>query len=118
MATTRRHQITTKTLLLIATLSAFGVLIWLNRPSGLLLIEINVSGAIQLNGKSVPEGNVAKRMKNTMRWHKLWGRECEVVVSASRDTPTTMVTKLIENAQIVGLEKFSVRVLESLSMEN
>ena len=108
MATTRRSQITIRTLLLVTFLSAVAVVVWLNRPSGQLAIEITQDGVILLDGQATQHESLRRNLNLTSSWHNLWRKNCKVTIFAKLDTPRSVISEIVDDARSAGLQVLSV----------
>ena len=108
----RKFQVSVRTLLLLTTLSAIAISIWLCRPTGEVVLNVDESGAVTVDDKSTSASQIAGRLKSKLQWHNLWLTECELVMMPASTTPTSSINKIVKSASELGFEKMVLRVLE------
>jgi len=114
----KRFQVTISTLLLITLLSALAVATWVNRPKGLVELQIEKDGSIQLDGFPVRAVNLHRRLNAKVRWHRIWALECELNVSRGEFTPESFVSDIVDDGSLPEFDSITYTQTYTVTVPN
>ncbi|MEM7476568.1 MAG: hypothetical protein AAF483_16395 [Planctomycetota bacterium] len=96
-----------RTLLLLLTLVAFSLTIWLNYPSKDLFVQLQSDGTVLIDDREIDSDELLQQLKSEINWSQRWNIDPVLHITPHADCPNSKLIEIINETGQIGVEKWS-----------